>query len=274
VRGRIRFAEDVARNSILRHRTFCEYAEYTWDVPENQAIRQVCQQLSRWGFRGELSHRFRTLDAQLSGISSSRMTAHDVRGFPYNRFNESYRQIHQLCALFMEGSSLSESLGIFDSRTFLVNMNSLFETFITRLLEERLPRSVRVSAQERTWLDKEHTVLMKPDLVFRTSGQVQLVADCKYKKTRPEDFVNQDVYQLNAYCVATGCNDGVLIYPKHELAVDESITVSESDLHLGQISIDLGVEPASLTSECGRFVDVINKMVATPEPGVLDAVAS
>jgi len=262
VRGRIRFAEDVSRNSILRHRTYCDYAEYTWDVPENQAIRQVCHQLSGWGFRGALSHRFRKLDSQLSGIRSTTVTADQVRTIPYNRFNDSYRQIHQLCALFIDGSSLSENLSIFDSRAFLINMNSLFEKFITRLLEQQLSNHVFVSAQERTWLDDERAVVMYPDLVLRAGGQVRLVADCKYKKTRPNDFVNQDVYQLNAYCAATGCSDGVLIYPRHELAVDEFLSVRETGIRLGQVSIDLGVEPSLLGFECDRFVRVLGDMVA------------
>lgn len=39
VRGRIEFAEDLRRNHVLRHRTYCRYAELTWDIPENQIIR-------------------------------------------------------------------------------------------------------------------------------------------------------------------------------------------------------------------------------------------
>jgi 5-methylcytosine-specific restriction enzyme subunit McrC len=274
VRGRIRFAEDVARNSVLRHRTYCDYAEYTWDVPENQAIRQVCQQLSSWGFRGALSHRYRNLDSQLSGITSTTLTADQVTAIPYNRFNDSYRQIHHLCALFIDGSSLSDNLGISDSRAFLVNMNSLFETFITRLLEQRLSNHVHVTDQERTWFDDDRTVVMYPDLVLRSAGRIQLIGDCKYKKTRPDDFVNQDVYQLNAYCAATGCSEGVLIYPRHELAVDEFVSVRKTGIRLGQVSIDLGLDSSSLVAECERFVQIIERMVGPQESDVLTVVAS
>ena len=34
-------------------------------------------------------------------------------------------KIHQLCRLFLEGASLTEELGVFDFRAFLVDMNKL-----------------------------------------------------------------------------------------------------------------------------------------------------
>ena len=41
-------AEDVRRNHILRHRTYCRFTELTWDIPENQIVRQVAHMVARW----------------------------------------------------------------------------------------------------------------------------------------------------------------------------------------------------------------------------------
>jgi 5-methylcytosine-specific restriction enzyme subunit McrC len=54
VRGRIDFTQDVRHNYVLRHRTYCRYTEFTWDIPENQIIRQVAHMLSGWMFRPKL----------------------------------------------------------------------------------------------------------------------------------------------------------------------------------------------------------------------------
>ncbi len=48
VRGRIAIGEDVRRNHILRHRTYCRFTELTWDIPENQIVRQVAHMTAGW----------------------------------------------------------------------------------------------------------------------------------------------------------------------------------------------------------------------------------
>jgi 5-methylcytosine-specific restriction enzyme subunit McrC len=53
----------------------------------------------------------------------------------YNRLNGEYRQIHRLCGLFLQGASLSEELGPFEFRTFLLDMNKLFEDFVSKVFD-------------------------------------------------------------------------------------------------------------------------------------------
>src|SRR5207237_9425779 len=69
VRGRIAFVQDVSADLILRHRTYCRYAELTWDVPENQVIRQVAHSLGRWDFAPGLRMRLTEIDAAISEIT-------------------------------------------------------------------------------------------------------------------------------------------------------------------------------------------------------------
>ena len=127
VRGQILFREDMLRNSILRNRVFCEFSEFTPDVPENQVIRQVCRLLSGACHADSLRGRFRQLDSRLGEIKSGSFSSPQTKEFKYNRFNLDYETMHILCALFIEQSSLSEREGSFESGTFLINMNSLFE---------------------------------------------------------------------------------------------------------------------------------------------------
>jgi len=65
--------------------------------------------------------------------------------------------------IVLEGSSLSEQLGVCDSRTFLLDMNKLFEEFVTQILRESGDGHIRVVAQSELPLDEDDKVKMRPE---------------------------------------------------------------------------------------------------------------
>ena len=258
VRGRIAFAEDLRRNYVTRHRTYCRYDEFSWDIPENQIIRQVLHLLGGWGFSARLRSRLYELDAALSEVTPVILPISSLDRFQYNRFNEDYRQIHRFCRLFLEGASLSEQSGPFDFQTFLVDMNTLFERFVTQVLRERAGIDFTVDAQVSTHLGSEEKVPMRPDIVVSMGGAVGLVADCKYKRLEPSEFKNHDVYQMLAYCTATKVRRGLLIYPVHAAVVQDLIGIRNTDTMIRQATVDLGKEDIEgLNQECGAFAQTV-----------------
>lgn len=137
VRGRIAFAADVRHNNVLRHRTYCRYSELTWDIPENQIIRQVVHLLAGYGFRPDLRRRLGAIDTTVSEVTPTELPARALDDFRYHRLNNDYALLHAFCRLFLDGSSLREDAGPVEFRAFLIDMNALFEGFITRMLQER-----------------------------------------------------------------------------------------------------------------------------------------
>src|SRR5690606_20848478 len=99
--------------------------------------------------------------------------------FTYHRLNADYEPLHKLCRLFLEGATLSEQSGGFTFQTFLIDMNSLFETFVTQVLRDHVPPGYSVAAQTTLVLDDARKVQMRPDLVIRERGHAVFVADCK-----------------------------------------------------------------------------------------------
>ncbi len=256
VRGRIDFTNHVRQNYVLRQRTYCRFEELTWDVPENQVIRQVIHLLSVWDFTSDLRNRLAQLDATLHEVSPSLMSAADVSRFTYHRLNEDYRPIHQLCQLFLQGASLSELFGEFSYRTFLLDMNALFEAFVSRVLERRVPAGLTLIPQHRTHLDFARSVRIVPDLVIQSGDVTVLVADCKYKRVAEGEYKNHDLYQVISYCLAERTQYGLLIYPKHLLEeVQGEVLVRNSDIRVEQISIDLGGDWEGMQAECQRLAD-------------------
>jgi 5-methylcytosine-specific restriction enzyme subunit McrC len=241
VRGRIMVADDLRQNSILRQRTLCRYAEYSWDVPENRVIRQVVQLLVGSGLQPDVIRRLRRLDGLLEEVSPGRFTAADLDGFVYHRLNEEYRPIHRLCRLFLEAASPSETTGAIAFDAFLFDMNRLFESYVTQVIRERAPIDVEVRAQRIIYLDENQEIELKPDIVFRWRGKPVLVADCKYKRLVPGQHVLADLYQTLAYCTALKVQHGLLIYPRHLAPISSSLLIRGQGVIIQETTIDLDI---------------------------------
>ncbi|MBA2276212.1 MAG: hypothetical protein H0W06_00485, partial [Chloroflexia bacterium] len=267
VRGRIVAAEDLRRNHVLRHRTWCRFAEYSWDVPENRVLRQVARLLAGWGLSACLRHRLLRLAAALEEISPGRYVAADLDRWAYHRLNEDYRPLHRLCQLFLEGASLAEAAGAFDISSFLIDMNHLFEAFVTRTLREHAPTGTTVRPQAHISLDQAGTVAMRPDIVVRHTDRMALVADCKYKRLDIGQHRHHDLYQLVAYCTALGIDQGLLVYPRHLAPIDDVVAVRNATIAIHETTIDLSVPHNHLPAECARLAQIAFAL-ATPAPPV------
>jgi 5-methylcytosine-specific restriction enzyme subunit McrC len=257
VRGRIDFTRDTRLNAILRHRKYCRFAEFTWDIPENQILHQVLHLLAGAQFSRATRVRLGQLEDALAELTPAMFPAGAVDRFHYHRFNDDYRQLHQLCRLFLEGASLSEELGVVDFRTFLVDMNALFEKFIAQVLTDAKPSGILVEPQVHTHLDWARKVLMRPDIVVRRSGSVRLVADTKYKLVEPEEFQHHDVYQILAYCSALRVARGLLIYPLHALETEDAVHVKNLEVEIRRITVDLSGGILALRAVCSDLAEEV-----------------
>jgi|SRR5579872_1200834 len=228
VRGRIDFAADINRNFILRYRTFCHFSELTWNVAENQVIRQVLQLLKRYPFDAAIQTRLVEFDEYLfEAVDVGHFRADDVLRFSYHRLNFEYQPLHKLCHLFLLGCSIGESKGEHPFFSFLVDMNRLFENFIQASIRTRLRRSLIFleGSSVSIPLDCAGKVSLQPDITIEDSNAIIAVADCKYKDVGSADFRHHDIYQMLSYCVATGLDFGTLIYPSSGLDKNSEISI-------------------------------------------------
>ena len=249
VRGRILIAQDIHRNAMLRHRTYCRFTTYSWDLPENQVIRQVVRLLSGWGLSRELTSRLVALDRQMDAITPGRLVPDDIDRFVYSRQSEAYRPIHRLCRIFLESASFSEQQGRFSIDGFLLDMNVLYEKFVTDALKVRLEPPYRLDEQVQTSLDVRGGVAIRPDIVISRNSDVALVADCKYKTLGHGEYRHNDLYQLLAYTTALGIQEGALIYPRHLVDLGVTMTVRNAGARLHMTTVNLGADVARLRAE-------------------------
>jgi 5-methylcytosine-specific restriction enzyme subunit McrC len=258
LRGRILLERQSRATAATQHKVYCRFAEMSWDIPDNQLIRQVVHLLTGFGFSRVTQSRLQRADSRLAEITRTTFTAEKALQFTYGRLNLSYEAIHNLCYLFLNGASLTESSGNTTIPGFLISMDSLFEAYVTLALQARLGKRT-VRAQLPLTLSTTHNITGYPDLTLFAGGEIVGIADCKYKRTQAGTYLHADLYQLIAYCVVAGVEDASLIYPRHELRLGESIGVAGTSITVRRHCIDLSIPGPALQSECDRLALAVSR---------------
>lgn len=140
---------------------------------------------------------------------------------------------------------------------FLVNMNTVFEDFVTvALIEALAPYGGRCVAQDtRHQLDEARRIKLRPDLVrYSAAGQPQSVVDAKYESETPAGYPYADVYQLLAYCTALSVPVGHLVYAEGDPTTFD-VQIRHADVVIRQHALDLTRSVEGLLRQVARVAD-------------------
>jgi 5-methylcytosine-specific restriction endonuclease McrBC regulatory subunit McrC len=128
-----------------------------------------------------------------------------------DRRSSHYRPALSLIAAFLQSGHLNpQGNGAMPITAFLLDMNRLFEGFITRHLQEQAPPNMEVRSQDVrhgvfNYLDNpngwKHPTL-RPDLVFFDHGQPLAIGDAKYRNHHQKPPCTEELYQLVSYGLA------------------------------------------------------------------------
>jgi len=211
LRGRVREAAQLRRFGVPLPLEV-SYDDFTVDVLENRYLRTAATRLCRTPrVPFPLRVRVRHLLAKLDGVSELRRGwLPEVR---FTRLNDRYRAAVRLAQLILQGMSVSVGRGGEQATSFLVDMNQLFERFVTLSLTTALERiSGKVVAQHPWSLDERGRIAIRPDITWWHGSRCTAAVDAKYKSLATRGLPNADVYQLLAYCTAYGLGRGHLVY--------------------------------------------------------------
>lgn len=212
LRGRVDLARQL-RRPAQAFPVACRFEEFTVDVLENRALRAA---LRRCLVLGGVPERTRSLLrgqlARLADVQDLPVRAEDIDRITINRLNRHYERALKLAAIVLRHTTLVDAAGPDRASAFLVDMNKVFEDFVTERLARALRGRLRVITQRRHFLDLERQVTIIPDLELESDGRLVFVADVKYKLSDDALGRNADYYQLTAYTTSLGLPAGMLIY--------------------------------------------------------------
>ena len=247
VRGRIRMGDQIRRRFGIPFPVEVRYDEFTEDVVANRLVKAAAWRLGRMRLRSRKARDgLREVAARLGNVSLVEFPPNDVPAVTFDRLNERYREVVMLSRLVLRRRLFESGRGAIPAPGFHMDMNVVFQEFVTRALREALGVSDRTLRSDnrrlpRIWLAKndggQDRIRLKPDLSWWDGSRCTFVGDAKYKHIE-SNVPNADLYQLLAYATALDLPGGLLIYAKGERPPD-SYRVLNAGKHLEIAEIDL-----------------------------------
>jgi len=267
VRGRVDFPRQIRRHLGRMPPVEVTYDEFSEDIPENQLLKAAITALGRLELRSRTSRTsLRTLQSAFGRVSLRSFAPGQFPAIQFNRLTEHYRPAVQLARLILEATSFDLRHGTTRSSAFLVNMNTVFERFVTVALREALGTDDRsFPPQQRApklHLDTDDNVHLRPDLTWIHRGQRRFVGDVKYKRLTSAGYLHADLYQALAYAVATGLTDVTLVYPVSE-AHDTTHIIDAVGKRIHVRTLDLHQDPEQILSRIARLAEEIRQQALT-----------
>lgn len=257
VRGRV-LLRSQQRSGGLPLPVECSFDEHTLDTRLNRIVAGAAARLLRLpgvapATRTALLQALSCFD----GVSAVAL-GDTVRPTEFTRLDAHFGQVERLARLVLDAVGLRNDWGGAGAATFLLDMNHLFEAFVESRIGRYLRGRVQVRRQHRAVLDRDRQVRIQPDLVLFDGDTVVHVADAKYKLTSDGLGREADYYQLLAYCIALGVQDGTLIYCQGDGPPPARTVFVESpsgEVRLASVAVSLAGSPAELERQMALLAD-------------------
>ncbi len=218
VRGRIRFEDQLRRRFGMAVPVEVRYDEFTEDILANQLVKAAVVRLGGMRLRSQKARiGLGWVAAMLDNVSLAEFPANNVPEVSFDRLNEHYKGVVALSRLVLQKSAFQSNRGRVRSPGFLMDMNQVFQEFVTVALREEL-RLSSATFGERTVdsLDVGGSIRLRPDLVWSRGRTCRFVGDAKYKNISERNVPESDLYQLLAYVTALDLPGGMLVYAEGE----------------------------------------------------------
>lgn len=220
VRGRIRVDDQIRRRFGNPVPLEVRYDDFTVDVLPNQLVKAAALRLLTLRIHTGSRVKLAGVLANLEDVDLVEFPSGALPEVRFDRLNEHYREVVDLSRLILRHTSIETQRGDVRTSGFLVDMNSVFQEFVTRALRRALGLSERTFRSDKRlpgiWLDGAERIRLKPDLTWWEGRECTFVGDAKYKKVQDARVPNADLYQLLAYTVALNLPGGLLVYAKGE----------------------------------------------------------
>jgi 5-methylcytosine-specific restriction enzyme subunit McrC len=245
LRGKLLISKQICNDLGKRPKFHCSYENLTYDNLENRIVLRAATllvPLIRFNeeIRSSLNCCCQQLKAEVSLVD---VTAEDCNRVQFCKLNEQYEPIIQLAKAILQYYFIrSVQAGASRGFNFIVDMNHVYEDFITELVKELIEEDalfdnyVLDRQEEFNSLVEERRIVTKPDIILRRkdTDNYPIIIDAKYKK---QDN-NADYYQIIAYALAIPSSKACcLIYPSDENIDESPLTLRNYETYQRKIRI-------------------------------------
>jgi 5-methylcytosine-specific restriction enzyme subunit McrC len=266
IRGRVNFGESLKQHTFERNQAYCNFQQFSINVPKNQIIRSTLMRLVQTGQFGpstvkteELRHMLRRLVRTLDGVDLIELKLDFIRRQQLGRNDGDYRLMLAVCELILQRQMPTESVGEYQIPTLerdALVLYRVYERFVANFYRMHLP-GWSVNSQKRLeWPLKKpssRVPSMFPDLVLKnkSSGNI-IVLDTKFTAQSlvknpwgAEGFDSSHLYQLYTYLKTQEHlseqhrhASGILLYPLvSQLNFSENIELQDFSIRIEYVDL-------------------------------------
>lgn len=247
IRGQLRIAESIRRDSFRHGRAACAFDELDADILPNRILKAAVKRvLSSKSLDKKLAADLRTTLRRMQGIRDIPLGVAAFRSLVMHRNMARYRFLLFVSSLVLEHSVVNE-----DGRTatFLdlvkdeSKMSKLFEAFVRNFYAKEVPE-FRAGRTQLTWSFEEEgdTGLfpgMKTDVPLESASRILIIDTKFYANAVARNAQDQDrlrsghLYQMYAYMRHYPNPEGkpitgILLYPRTDRDLDVSAVSTEN----------------------------------------------
>jgi 5-methylcytosine-specific restriction enzyme subunit McrC len=214
LQGRIDVVAQMRDALAAKEQLHSRLDDFTADVPCNRAVRAVAECLSASPLvEQRICAQLRQTLSAFADVQALPLSATLFDNAGADPLAAAYRPLLDLCRV------LGEALGTQSAPGFLLDMEQVFERYVTRGVVAAFASSRRHSiAVQKSYrfhqpVSDHADLMMRPDIAIERDGRPCLVVDAKWKRTAGGHIPTDDLYQMLAYAAGLGAERVVLVYP-------------------------------------------------------------
>jgi 5-methylcytosine-specific restriction enzyme subunit McrC len=266
LRGRINFTDSVKHHTLEHGQAYCEFQQFSQNVPKNQIIRSTLMRFVQTGQFGpnstlaeELRHSLRRLTRDLDGVDIIDLKLDLIHRQQLGRNDRDYRLMLAICELLLQRQMPTDATGV--NRLPAIDRAALklyrvYERFVANFYRLHLPGWDVIPQKHFSWHEKmpnKYLPSMAPDLFLqeKSSGRI-VILDTKFTAQSliknlwgGEGFNSVHLYQLYAYLKTQEYvserhrqASGILLYPVvNQGKISERVSLRDQTIRIESVDL-------------------------------------
>ena len=263
VRGQLRLVDQARRHFGQVVPAEVSYDDYTADTDANRILKAALRRLERAPLRdARLRRRVAASVGALEIVTDIRFDPRRLPAVPITRLNPHYEPPLALAEVVLRSGSVEIHPGRTRVPGLMFKMWQIYEDFLYEALRSHFEPPVRLCHGEQIHLDDASRIDLIPDLTLWNGGDCVWVGDAKYKRTVIGE--QADIYQLLAYCAATGLDRGSLVYADGHAGAHHRVRLGGPLLEVR--GLDLAAAPTEIEAQVTQLAEAIKISSESPGP--------
>lgn len=272
IRGKIDINGTIINKLQRKQKISCEYDELSENNIFNQILKSTSLILMKQpSVKKEHKANLKKVLLFFEGVDTINLSTIKWNLLSYQRNNQNYKMLLNICYFVIEGLLLSTTKGEYKVASFLNDeyMHRLFERFVLEYYKLHY-RKLQVKSSQIEWdIDddmREYLPKMETDITLKYKEKTLIIDTKYYKKSMQTYYDKNTIHSNNLYQIFTyvknldvnndGSVSGLLLYAKTEEETTPDYNYMMSGNKVSVKTLDLNREFLEISKKLDEFIEI------------------